>query len=661
MAKDANFSSNILLIHADGNNGTANSTLATESANNYAITASGTITQNSVSPYATNWSNYFDSSVTSYLNIPANNAYTIGLNDFTMEFWFYAKSLASTQGLMCSHSTGGMFKIDLNTDGTITFSFNVDGGATSGYTTITTFNTTCKANTWYHVAVSRLSSGSDEIMTWINGVYDASSTGFSGTRNIGSFGGIKPFYVGTGPDTTNPFTGYISNFRFVNGTSLYNRVGRFFPYALTVPTTQLTAVANTKILTCQTPAIYDKSSVAASITTNGAPQTMPFSPFAPTAGYLKSTQGTGIHLNGGSYLDVTIPSTTLSGDFTVEAWVRNSGSSFTIMDASATANNFAIYWDGNNIIRFYLNGTAVASATYVFLVNVWYHMAVTRSGSTVTLWINGLNRNSGTSSTGATLGTGLRIGKLGGASTGNLAGVISNFRLVDGSALYTGTFTPPAAPVTAVSGTIALVNGDNANVYDNTMNSVVFLTGATKNSTAQYISSPSSLVFDGSGRAYALASPLTDFTSGNFTVECWIYPTTFATEQAIINKGTEAGPAAGAFTVRLTTNGTIRTTVSINGSTAAADSTSTLTVNLNQWNHIAFVCNNNSYTRYINGASAGGFGGVYSLYYFSTYYVHIGGNGDGTQYFTGYIDEIRLTKGVARYTAAFVPNTFPNQ
>ena len=39
--------------------------------------------------------------------------------------------------------------------------------------------------------------------------------------------------------------------------------------------------------------------------------------------------------------------------------------------------------------------------------------------------------------------------------------------------------------------------------------------------------------------------------------------------------------------------------------------------------------------------------------------IILGGNYLGSQYYAGWLDEVRITKGVARYTANFTPDTVP--
>ena len=77
----------------------------------------------------------------------------------------------------------------------------------------------------------------------------------------------------------------------------------------------------------------------------------------------------------------------------------------------------------------------------------------------MTLWLNGVNVGTATSSYNLTSATQpLFIGRNGDSTDGSQdwLGYISNFRIVKGTALYTSNFTPPTAPLTAISGTQVL-------------------------------------------------------------------------------------------------------------------------------------------------------------------------------------------------------------
>ena len=81
-----------------------------------------------------------------------------------------------------------------------------------------------------------------------------------------------------------------------------------------------------------------------------------------------------------------------------------------------------------------------------------------------------------------------------------LQGNIAEPRIINGTALYTSAFTPPAAPLTAVTNTNFLVKGINSSIIDKSQSiPSLFLWNDTKSSTAQYKFLTSSMYFDGTG------------------------------------------------------------------------------------------------------------------------------------------------------------------
>jgi len=140
---------------------------------------------------------------------------------------------------------------------------------------------------------------------------------------------------------------------------------------------------------------------------------------------------------------------TQAGDFTVEAWYRPTsvtGSHYLFTLGTEATNRYTWFLNGAVITSNYFGGSNVAYSTSLS-INTWNHIAVVRSGTTVTLYVNG-TADVTTDTQAVTIGNGvLRIAA---DSTGanRLAGQISNFR-VAASAVYTGNFTTPVKPLSA--------------------------------------------------------------------------------------------------------------------------------------------------------------------------------------------------------------------
>jgi hypothetical protein len=166
--------------------------------------------------------------------------------------------------------------------------------------------------------------------------------------------------------------------------------------------------------------------------------------------------------SGSNYLSVTNAAFTFTGNFTVEGWYYPT-------NVTGSHSLFCLGPDPANRYVFALSGTSVSSNLYGFglttytstvPINTWTHIAVVRSGSTVKVYINGIASVT-TDTQAGTIGNGtLNIGA--DAANGALfLGNISNFRVVKGTALYTGTFTPSRSPFGAITGTQLLLNTDD--------------------------------------------------------------------------------------------------------------------------------------------------------------------------------------------------------
>jgi len=192
-------------------------------------------------------------------------------------------------------------------------------------------------------------------------------------------------------------------------------------------------------------------------------------PSALTGTYTASTSGSGsISFNGSTdYLKIP-QSTNLSlgtGDFTFECWVYfNSVASGSIISNSNTGGNILnglnIYLSSSGTLLVY--GPSVSNTTSTTVATgQWYHIAVTRSTNTFTLWKNGVSQGTFSDSGSINGNDATRpftIGEFGLYNSGYLNGYISNVRILKGTALYTSTFTPSTIPLTPITNTQLLLS-----------------------------------------------------------------------------------------------------------------------------------------------------------------------------------------------------------
>ena len=238
------------------------------------------------------------------------------------------------------------------------------------------------------------------------------------------------------------------------------------------------------------------------------------------------------------------------------------------------------------------------------------------------------------------------------SSTAYFTGQISNLRFVNGTAVYTSSFTPPTAPLTAITNTSLLLNFTNASILDNAMMAVPETVGNAQIDTTVKKYGTGSLEFDGTGDWLRVqgTNNLFNLSTGDFTIECWFYAVSTGTS-AIVQQGTTD------WRISYTNNGVMRYEVGAN-----SIQTSTGAFSFNTWTHLAICKSGATTTLYLNGTSRVTTTNSPTN---SGNPVYVGANIDGGNPYwplNGYIDDLRITKGVARYTANFTAPTaaFPD-
>ena len=188
---------------------------------------------------------------------------------------------------------------------------------------------------------------------------------------------------------------------------------------------------------------------------------------------------------------------------------------------------------------------------------------------------------------------------------------------------------------------------------DNSRNNfVITSSGNVGLSTSQYKFGGSSGLFDGTADYLTTKSDSSfGFGTGDYTIEAWVYPTSIRNGENLIYATDVTGGTSFGFN---------QTQVYIGARGVAYDLQVTYTVVANVWTHLAATRQSGTVRIFANGSliSSGtvtrncpqGPGVIGD-------YPTLTGNG-----LTGYIDELRITKGVARYTANFTPPNapFPN-
>jgi len=217
------------------------------------------------------------------------------------------------------------------------------------------------------------------------------------------------------------------------------------------------------------------------------------------------------------------------------------------------------------------------------------------------------------------------------------------------------------SPLTAIANTSLLLNFTNAGIFDSATKNNLTTIGDAKVSTAQSKFAPTSVVFDGNSDALTiLNSENFNLGSSDFTIEFWMYMTSFSDGKAILSKG---WPTLNApfLIYQDTVNNIVAFYSSSNGSSwSIADRQTIISApQINQWYHVAISRSGNTFRLFSNGQLTTTFTSSSSLFN-TTQQITIGsGSNTSANNFAGYIQDLRITKGVARYTAAFTPPTAP--
>lgn len=655
-----------LLLRTTNTNGAQNNTFLDSSPNAFAITRNGNVTQGAFSPFSqTGWSVYFSN--TNYTNIYAASSadFNFGSGDFTIECFFNPTYIPPSGDSTFTRlfDTGQLSCFFYN--GTIYFR-----NAASAELAAPIAHGLAVGN-WYHLAFVR--SGTTYLI-FRDGVQLTSGSG-------GAITSVSaPFVIGTNSSYNQQLVGHVSNFRITTGQALYTS-------AFTAPTSPLTTVsqgavaANVKLLTCQSNRFIDNSTQNTKtilLGDGGANQgsrfIQPFSPFQPSSAWSAGTNGGGGYFDGtGDYLSV--PDNAAldlgSSNFTIELfayYVSSGGGSGrgTLSKGTTTGASFLIFQGSGNELSFYAssNGSSWDIASNVQFtaslpLGAWHHIAVTRSGSTFRLFFNGALSTSFTNASAlvdnsATLDIGAH-----GALAANA--YISSLRIIKGAAQYTSAFTPPTAPLAAIANTSLLLNFANGGVFDATTKTALETVGNAQASTTQARFGASSMFFDGTGD-YLTApnSPNYALGPGNWTVEAWLYPTATGVQ---FWYDTRTSTSTG-FDLILGTNSSNFPLIFVNGAILFTSSTA---LAVNAWSHVALVRSAGVITLYINGVKPTT-GSAASAVNFTAQGCTVGTAFDdrtatASSKFAGYIDGLRVTKGIARYTADFTPPTtaFPAQ
>jgi len=590
-------------------------------------------------------STYFDGTGDAAYIAGDGNVVNFGNGNYTIEAWVY-------------HLTG-VGIVDTCPGGVVTptnriqFNVNLDGSVSyityqGNVTLISTATGLALPRQWNHVALVK---SNNQTRIYVNGVQGGST--YADTLTMPSQTN-RPIIMGNGYDGSQGGTCYISNYRITKGTAVYTT-----PFA--PPTAPLTAVNSTQALLFQTSQAPNNSQFV-----DNSPASNPITRFGNTSQGSFSPYGA----NWSTYFDgsgdlLTVPASTnwqFTGDYTLESWIYvTSLADGTIFGTGGSGSIDQLTYTSTGALYF----GGVGTATGLITANNWIHVAVSRSGTTQKIFVNGVVQL--TSTISGTIGQNLTA-CIGRRSDGvnAVTGYISDLRIVNGTALYTANFTPQITPLTPVTNTVLLTCQDARFVDNSFKNNVVSNVGDTKiqrfspyGATIQTPQTYSNYV-DTAGQGFSNATSLIGATATTFTAECWVYMTAApaSADGVPCLIGMDALPASSIY-LGFGPNASRQLVLRwFDGASKTATGATALA--LNTWYHIAVVSNANTLAMYVNGVAEtlSGTTTLTNRNGTAASFALLSNSSASAYQFKGFASNIRVTT-TAVYNSAFTPSTTP--
>lgn len=382
-----------------------------------------------------------------------------------------------------------------------------------------------------------------------------------------------------------------------------------------------------------------------------------------------------------------------SGDFTIEVSVNftnllstNQAARFVSCGSMADgANNLWTVGAFNNgtshyfAIQQYNGSTYVGNyITYPVAAYTWYDLAIVKSGTNILFYVNDILMATQASALSSVVNggaAGLIIGARYSATATDIIetfyGYIDELRITKGVSRYSGRYSKYTTqfpdystydPYFAYNVLLMHMDGtNNGHVFTDITGKVPTVNGNVVTSTTKIAQGISSMYLPGVAYTDNIAfAASNDFALGNnsFTIEMFSYMTAYNS-----NGGRMVCASGGGLVGWNSTNGIHWLVQSISNGyqfeywNGTALGNVNFAASLNTWNHIAVSYDGTTLRVFLNGVSV--YSGVVTIASpSSTPILAVGaipGEIDNTVAYTGYIDELRITKGAARYLGNFIP------
>jgi hypothetical protein len=381
--------------------------------------------------------------------------------------------------------------------------------------------------------------------------------------------------------------------------------------------------------------------------------------------------------------------------FTIEAWIYLTGNAAINPNSERSCVIFSQFYSSGGGFTFSIIGNSTTTGTGLMWddksggqtggrcsaaisKNAWHHIAICRKDTTIYMFLDGLLIGTSTLTANKSLGVGTSyaqyIGGIPGVIywEGYFPGYIDELRITKGTARYTESFTIPTEAFPNIANILPdpyydlvslLIHADGINngtyFIDSSVKNNTLVRASTITKTDIYKFGGSSAYFDGVNAILYTGVGALNLGTSDFTIEFWMYA---------INGGHGGSYSRIIATAADGTNGALYiTTTGLDNPTRIlvqyydtayrTVAVSNNTISNNIWHHIALCRSGTTWKLFIDGVQE-------SLYTdlnpnLTTTICYIGNNTTQTADFYGYLDEIRITDGVARYTEPFTPAIAP--
>lgn len=544
--------------------------------------------------YKFGWSSLLLDGNSDYVTLGNNVTWQFGTGDFTVDCWCRWNDLTGEQAIVGHYNdANNNWSVYKTADNKLGIYF-VIGGVIKGYY-VTTSAVSFSADTWYHIAFERTTTSAK---IFVDGVSKTlTETNAFSTNDVGAVSGL--LYIGQDGANDVYFNGWIDEVRISKGIARWSA--------------------------------------------DFTPPSYPYGHVSVTTSQKELGTGSLYFPDGGAYLQLADSDDWNfgTGDFTIDMWVRwnsTTGAQCLICQYEDASNVWTLWKQTDHKLKFYAADDGVTKAVYTmtnaptFTIGVWYHITLCRSTTNIYMFINGVsqtltaNTAVGTNDLGDLTGT-LNIGLSVAGTADYFNGWIDEVRISKGIARWTSNFTPRS-----------------------------YNYGFVWNSNIESKFGNLSANFDGSGSYLSVAdSDDWSFGTGNFTVDFWVRFNDLTGTQVFCSQYEDDENLWGIY--KETTTHKLHM-VFVSGASSQGDyvMSSAWAAAVDTWYHLVFERTTTSAKIFINGISQT----LTETTAFSTNDVgnvtsalFTGQNGNEEYFLNGYMDELRISKGIARWTSSF--------